>query len=191
MGKGLLIILSGPSGVGKGTVRKVLMEDTTLNLVYSISMTTRKMRNGEVDGQDYFFVDKERFLEAIKNDQLLEHAKFVNNYYGTPKAYVDKLRDEGKNVLLEIETRGARQVIEKLKDDDGLLSIFLMPPSFEDLEKRMRGRNSESEQIVQERLAKARREIELKDIYDNVVYNDSPAEAASRIANIIKNKELQ
>lgn len=191
MGKGLLIILSGPSGVGKGTVRKVLMEDTTLNLVYSISMTTRKMRNGEVDGQDYFFVDKERFLEAIKNDQLLEHAKFVNNYYGTPKAYVDKLRDEGKNVLLEIETRGARQVIEKLKDDQGLVSIFLMPPSFEDLEKRMRGRNSESEQIVQERLAKARREIELKDIYDNVVYNDSPAEAANRIASIIKNKELQ
>ena len=97
--KGLLIVLSGPSGVGKGTVRKILMEDKSLNLAFSISMTTRKPRVGEVEGSDYFFVSKERFEEAIKNNELLEHATFVNNSYGTPKSYVEKLRNEGKNVL--------------------------------------------------------------------------------------------
>ncbi len=188
MSKGLLIILSGPSGVGKGTVRKVLMQDTALNLVYSISMTTRKIRSGETEGVEYFFVNKRQFNQAIKNEELLEYAKFVNNYYGTPKAYVEKLRNEGKNVLLEIETRGARQIIEKLKDDQGLVSIFLIPPSFEDLEKRMRGRNSESDHVVKERLERAKRELALKDIYDHVVCNDSPANAALKISEIIKNK---
>ena len=100
MKKGLLIVLSGPSGVGKGTVRKVLMKDDSLNLAYSVSMTTRNPRNGEVDGEDYFFVTLETFENNIKNGELLEYAKFVSNYYGTPKFYVEKLRNEGKNVLL-------------------------------------------------------------------------------------------
>ena len=125
MTKGLLIVLSGPSGVGKGTVRKQVFKNTDLNLAYSISMTTRKPREGEVDGQDYFFVSEERFLEAIENDELLEHARFVGNYYGTPKAYVEKLREEGKNVFLEIEVEGAKKVLEDYKDDKGVLSIFL------------------------------------------------------------------
>ena len=96
---GLLIILSGPSGVGKGTVRKVLVQDESLNLAYSISMTTRGPRNGEVEGKDYFFVTKEKFLEALQKNELLEHARFVDNYYGTPKDYVQKLREQGKNVM--------------------------------------------------------------------------------------------
>ena len=189
MGKGLLIILSGPSGVGKGTVRKILMEDTSVNLAYSISMTTRKMRPGEVDGVDYFFVDKKTFQTAIKKDELLEHAKFVNNYYGTPRMYVDRLRNEGKNVLLEIETRGARQVMEKLSHDEGLVSIFLVPPSFEELERRIVGRHTETNEVVKERLAKAKRELALKDLYQYVVCNDSQQAAAEKIKEIIKSKE--
>ena len=130
MKKGLLIVLSGPSGVGKGTVRKVLMKDDSLNLAYSVYMTTRNPRNGEVDGEDYFFVTLETFENNIKNGELLEYAKFVSNYYGTPKFYVEKLRNEGKNVLFEIETNGARQVREKVKNDDRYVSIFLLPPNF-------------------------------------------------------------
>lgn len=188
MKRGLLIILSGPSGVGKGTVRKILMQYLFLNLAYSISMTTRKPRAGEEEGVDYFFVSKEKFLDAIRNHLLLEYAKFVNNYYGTPKEYVEYLRDQGKNVILEIETRGARQVMENYKGD-GLVTIFLVPPSLEELEKRIRGRRTESDEIVKERLEKAKQEIELKKLYDFVVLNDTPNQAAERIAQILKDKE--
>mgnify|MGYP001035528882 FL=1 len=186
--KGLLIVLSGPSGVGKGTVRKILMEDKSLNLAYSISMTTRKPRVGEVDGEDYFFVSQAEFDKAIDNDELLEHARFVNNSYGTPKTYVEKLRNEGKNVLLEIETNGARAVMEKTKGDNLFLSIFLLPPSLEELEKRIRGRRTEEEEIVQERLSKARSEISLQDLYDFKVVDITPEQAAKEISDIIKSK---
>ena len=116
--KGLLIVLSGPSGVGKGTVRKILFKDESLNLAYSISMTTRLPRNKEQDGVDYFFVSKKTFEERIEKDLFLEHAYFVGNHYGTPKEYVEKLRNEGKNVFLEIEVEGAKQVLSKCKGDD-------------------------------------------------------------------------
>ena len=185
--KGLLIVLSGPSGVGKGTVRKVLFKDSSLNLAYSISMTTRSPRKKEQEGRDYFFVSKEEFEKRIKNDQLLEHAFFVGNYYGTPKEYVERLRNEGKNVFLEIEVEGARQVLEKCKGDD-VISIFLLPPSLEELERRIRGRESESEAIIQERLQKARREINLKDRYQYAVMNDNIYKAADEIAQIIKDR---
>ena len=148
---GLLIILSGPSGVGKGTVRKVLVQDESLNLAYSISMTTRGPRNGEIEGKDYFFVTKEKFLEALQKNELLEHARFVDNYYGTPKDYVQKLREQGKNVILEIETNGAREVIEKTKGDKGVISIFIMPPSFEELRSRIEKRKTEPERIINEK----------------------------------------
>lgn len=116
MHKGLLIILSGPSGVGKGTIRKYFEKDERLNLAYSTSMTTRKPRDGEVDGKDYFFTSKENFQEAIKKGELLEYAEFVGNFYGTPLSEVERLRNEGKNVLLEIEVQGALQVQEKCPD---------------------------------------------------------------------------
>lgn len=185
MTKGLLIVLSGPSGVGKGTVRKQVFKNTDLNLAYSISMTTRKPREGEVDGQDYFFVSEERFLEAIENDELLEHARFVGNYYGTPKAYVEKLREEGKNVFLEIEVEGAKKVLEDYKDDKGVLSIFLLPPSLYELEKRIRGRRTEPEEIIQERLQKAKRELGLKKNYHFNVLNDNINRSSQEIARII------
>ena len=188
MKKGLLIVLSGPSGVGKGTVRKLVFEDESLNLAYSISMTTRSPRMGEEDGKDYFFVSKDYVEKAIENKELLEHARFVGNYYGTPKAYVEKLREEGKKVFLEIEVEGAKQVLSQYKEDDGVLSIFLLPPSLEELEKRIRGRRSEPEDVIQERLGKAKREMGLKDNYQYNLVNDSIDAASEKIKNIIRSK---
>jgi guanylate kinase len=187
MNKGLLIILSGPSGVGKGTVRKVLMEDRSLDLAYSISMTTRKPRDGEKEGLDYFFVSKEHFEEAIKNDELLEYARFVDNYYGTPKKYVEELRNNGKNVLLEIETDGARQVIAKMKGPSEI-SIFLLPPNMGELRKRIEGRHTECNEVICERMDKAEREVCLASLYDYRVINDIPTKAAEEIADIIKER---
>ncbi len=186
--KGLLIIISGPSGVGKGTIRKELMKDLSLNLVYSVSLTTRSKREGEVDGVDYIFVSHEEFNKYIEEDKLLEWAEFVHNKYGTPKDEVEKLRNQGKNVILEIEVNGATQVFSKLQNDDRMLSIFLVPPSLEELENRIRLRSTESDEIIKKRLNKAKSEMKLKDSYDNVVVNDDPYEAAMRVAKIIKDK---
>lgn len=189
MKQGLLIILSGPSGVGKGTIRKRIMQDTTLNLVYSISMTTRSIRPGEIDGKDYFFVTQETFQHAIQNDQLLEWAEFVGNRYGTPSAEIQKLRQSGKNVLLEIEINGAKQVIAKTTGP-GLVTIFLMPPSFEALEARIRKRKTETETIIQERLAKAKREMNLHHDYQYLVVNEDVEKASQQIIDIIKERML-
>ena len=183
MKKGLLIVLSGPSGVGKGTVIKELMKNDDLKLSYSISMTTRKPRNGEVDGVNYFFVDRDTFLKAIDDGELLEHAEFVGNMYGTPVSYVEKLRNEGRNVLLEIEVQGAMQVKKKCPD---ALSIFIIPPSMEELASRIRGRNSEPEEIVQQRLDKAKKEMEMVTKYKYVVCNDDVILASDIISAIIK-----
>ena len=171
MEKGLLIIISGPSGVGKGTIRNFFMNDEALKLAYSISMTTRSPRIGEVDGRDYIFTTKEQFEQAIENGELLEWAEFVGNYYGTPLSLVEDLRNQGKNVLLEIEVQGAMQVKEKCPD---ALSIFIIPPNMEELEKRIRGRRSEPEEIVQQRLAKAAGEMKMVKDYKYVVCNDDP-----------------
>ena len=182
--KGLLIILSGPSGVGKGTVRKELMKDPSLNLYYSVSMTTRAMRPGEVNGREYYFVSQEEFEKNLAEGNLLEHAEFVGNCYGTPKDKVEKMRDEGKNVLLEIEVSGTMKVLEQCPD---ALSIFLMPPSIKELEDRIRGRKTESEEAIAERLEKARSELTMSHLYSHVVLNDSVERAAHEIADIIKN----
>lgn len=180
--KGLLIILSGPSGVGKGTVREALFENDSLNLAYSISMTTRKPRPNEVEGKDYFFVNEETFLHHVENHDLLEYAQFVGNYYGTPRFYVEKLLEEGKNVVLEIEVQGALQVMAKRPD---ALTIFLVPPSMEELERRIRGRRMESEDVVKERLDKARKELATQDEYKYVVENDDVMAAKEKISQII------
>ena len=187
MKKGLLIILSGPSGVGKGTVRRKVMEDESLHLAYSISMTTRKPRNQEVDGVDYFFVSNEEFDRNVEEGNMLEWASFVGNRYGTPKDYVEKLRNEGKNVILEIEVEGAKQVMKKCQGSD-VFSIFLLPPSMEALEERIRGRKSESEEIIHERLEKAKREIGLKYQYHYIVLNDDVERASDEIRSIIRSK---
>ena len=181
--KGLLIVLSGPSGVGKGTILQEFVNDPSLKLAYSVSMTTRNKRPGEVDGVNYYFVSREEFERARDNGELLESAEFVGNYYGTPLKEVERLRNQGKNVILEIEVQGCMQVTEKVKD---ALTIFIVPPSMEELEKRIRGRATEPEEVIQERIAKASREMELIGNYKYVVCNDDPKLAADIIRVIIR-----
>ena len=185
MKKGLLIVFSGVSGVGKGTILAELMPMEDLNLAYSVSMTTRKPREGEVEGVNYFFVSKKRFVEAIKNDELLEHARFVGNDYGTPRLYVEQQRELGKNVILEIEINGAKQIMEKCPD---ALSIYIIPPSIEELERRLRERSSEDEETLMKRIAKAKRELEDIDFYEHVVCNDDLQVAIQEVREIILNE---
>ena len=185
--KGLIIVLSGPSGVGKGTVRKKLMENEDLKLVFSISMTTRLPRQGEKDGVDYFFVTEDVFDQNLKNNNFLEHATFVNNRYGTPKDYVEKLLDKGYNVFIEIDVQGALQVKENVKGDN-LVLVFLIPPSIEELENRIRSRGTEEEATIQKRLKRAKEELIMQKHYDFIVINDTVEQAAKDIEAIILNK---
>ena len=184
---GLLIILSGPSGVGKGTIRQQIISNKDLNLFYSVSMTTRKCRPGEKDGVDYYFVSKEEFQKNIDNGNLLEWAEFVNNRYGTPKDKIDEQLKLGKNVLLEIETLGAEQVLQKCQGMN-LLSIFIIPPSLEELENRIRHRGTEDEKVINERINKARQEMPKQDLYQYKVVNDNLENACQQIINIIKQR---
>lgn len=181
--KGLLVVISGPSGVGKGTVRKALFSRSGHDLVYSISMTTRKPRDGEVDGVDYYFVSKEKFEEEIAKGNLLEYAQFVGNYYGTPFDKVLEQLNKGNEVVLEIEVQGAMQV--KAKKPDAVF-IFIAPPSYGALEERLKRRGTENEEIIKERLQKARREIDQAPAYDYIVINDDVDNAADRIMAIIR-----
>ena len=191
MEKGLLIILSGPSGVGKGTVRKYISSKKEVDFVYSVSMTTRSPRDNEKDGVDYYFVSKEEFLKRIDEDKFLEHAEFVGNYYGTPSDKVEELRNQGKNVLLEIEINGATQVLEKTKNDDRVVSFFLMPPSLKKLEERIRARKSEPEEVIKMRLEKGANEIKAAKFYDYTITNDRVASAGNKIVEILKKKIKQ
>ena len=182
--RGLLIIMSGPSGVGKGTIREELMKKDDLNLHYSVSMTTRGMRPGEVNGREYYFVSREEFDQNIKNDNLLEWAEFVGNRYGTPRDKVEQMRNEGKNVMLEIEVNGTAQVLNKVHDE-GVISIFIAPPSLEELEKRLRGRGTESDEVIKSRVAKATQESAFKDQYKYIVVNDDLSKAVDEVRQII------
>ena len=180
--RGLLIVLSGPSGVGKGTVRKELFSSPDTNYEYSISMTTRNPREGEVDGVDYFFRSKEVFEEMIGEGKLLEYAEYVGNYYGTPLDYVNATLDAGRDVFLEIEVVGAAQVREKVPNG---LFIFLAPPSLSDLETRLIGRGTEASDIIADRVLKAREELEMMHLYDYVVENDEVSRACDRVNAIV------
>lgn len=181
--KGLLIVISGPSGVGKGTVRSALFQMEGHDLVYSVSMTTRPPRKGEVNGREYYFVSKEEFLKNIEDGKMLEYAEFVNHYYGTPLETVEKQLEMGKEVVLEIDVQGANQVREKMKD---AVFIFIAPPSFEELVNRLKSRGTEPEEIIQERINKAKREIDLAYMYDYIVVNDTVENAADKIVAIIR-----
>ena len=187
MKKGLLIILSGPSGVGKNCVRQEIMSKYKIDLTYSISMTTREKRAKETDGVDYYFVSEEEFQRNIDAGNFLEWASFVGHRYGTPKDKVEALRNEGKNVFLEIEINGASQVMSKVHDDR-VISFFLMPPSINALEKRIRKRKTETEEIIQERLEKGRKEMTMTENYDHIIINDKVERAAQEIVDIIKAK---
>ena len=161
-----------------------------LSLEYSVSMTTRKPREGEVNGKDYFFVTEKEFKDHIANGNFLEYAEFVGNYYGTPKDKVEELRNAGKNVFLEIEIKGASQVLQNVKDDR-VISFFLMPPSFEALENRIRKRKSESEAIIQERLQKGKNEMTMTQNYDYIILNDKVGRAAKEIVDLVKKKDAE
>ncbi len=179
--KGVLIILSGPSGSGKDTVLNELvkvMDDVKI----SISMTTREKRSGEIDGFHYYFVNREYFEKKISENKMLEYAEYANNFYGTPKDPVDEMLSAGKSVILKIEVQGAEK-IRKLYPD--VISIFLMPPSMKALEERLRGRNSEDEEVIQHRLVIAREEIKRAYEYDYIVINDTVENAVDGIRTII------
>ena len=179
--KGKLIVISGPSGAGKSTVVFKAMEGRD-DLCFSTSVTTRKHRPGEVDGREYFFVDLDRFAEMIKNDELLEHAVYVANSYGTPRKYVEDKLDSGMNVLLDIEVQGARQVAEKKPD---AVKIFIIPPSLEELERRLVGRGTDTARAIEARLIRARQEYREADFYDYIIINDDADRAAEELKAII------
>ncbi|MFT9004402.1 MAG: guanylate kinase [Liquorilactobacillus hordei] len=181
--RGMLIVLSGPSGVGKGTVRKAIFEQDDNKFHYSISMTTRLMRKGEVDGKDYYFVSKAEFENEIQNGGMLEYAQYVDNYYGTPLKYVNEMLDQGKDVFLEIEVNGAMQVREKCPDG---LFIFLTPPDLMELRHRISGRGTDDLATIDKRMAKAVDEIEMMQNYDYAVVNDEVASAVEKVKTIIR-----
>ena len=173
--KGILFVFSGPSGVGKGTLKAKLFEEFADRIAYSVSATTRGPREGEVDGKDYFFISRQEFERRVKNNEFLEHAEFAGNCYGTPRAYVEKLLDSGMNVVLEIDVQGALQVMKSMPE---CVSVFILPPSFEELEHRLRGRGTETEEKVRERLETAKRELPYAPQYDYQIVNGGDIEAA-------------
>lgn len=181
--RGLLIVFSGPSGVGKGTVRQEIFSTPDHKFEYSVSMTTRQKRPREVDGVDYFFRTREEFEELIKNGQMLEYAEYVGNYYGTPLTYVNETLDKGIDVFLEIEVQGALQVKKKVPDG---VFIFLTPPDLDELKDRLVGRGTDSEEVIRQRIERAKEEIALMREYDYAVVNDEVPLAAERVKRIIE-----
>lgn len=181
MNKGLLLVLSAPSGAGKGTIIKRLMDDDR-SLKLSVSATTRSPRPGEVDGEDYFFLSREEFDDLVKNGEMLEHAEYVGNCYGTPKGPVESWLNDGLDVILEIDVQGGAQVKKIMPE---CVSIFILPPSMRELEHRLRGRSTEKDEVVEARLEAARQEVHHAEDYDYVVVNDTVDQAVEEIKTII------
>ena len=181
---GKLFILSGPSGVGKGTLRENALKNFN-NLVYSISCTTREPREGETNGVEYRFISRDEFEQGINNNLFLEYARVHENYYGTLKSDVIQELESGKNVLLEIDVQGALQVREKMNDS---ILIFIAPPSIEELSRRLINRNTESQHDLNIRLANAKRELELANKYDYIVVNDDLDSASRKLQEIFINE---
>lgn len=179
---GVLVLFSGPSGVGKDTVLKVVL-DKDKSIQRSISLTTRNIRENEVDGKDYYFVSVDNFKKMLDNGEVLEYAQYGKNFYGTPKAPVDKWLDEGKTVILKIEVQGAQQIKNLYPDAVG---IFVLPPSMDELEKRLRSRGTEDEDDIQKRLEIARNEMEKSVYYDYNVINDDLDTASDDVLKILK-----
>ncbi len=186
--RGMLIVLSGPSGVGKGTVRKAIFDQGGNDFQYSISMTTRKPREGEVNGEDYYFVSKEEFEHNIETGQMLEYAKYVDNYYGTPLKYVNETLDRGKDVFLEIEVNGALQVRKRLPEG---AFVFLTPPDLMKLKQRIINRGTEDMETINKRMTKAVEEIRMMQDYDFAVVNDKVENAVESIKTIIKSERFR
>ncbi|MDU7281825.1 MAG: guanylate kinase [Leuconostoc citreum] len=186
--RGLLIVLSGPSGVGKGTVRKAIFNEDGIDFQYSISATTRQPRVGEIDGEDYFFVSHDEFEEKIANGDMLEYAQYVSNYYGTPKSFIDETLASGRDVFLEIDVQGALQVKSKMPEG---IYIFLTPPDLTNLRERLVGRGTDSQEVIEKRVTAAREELKQMINYDYAVENDQVIHAVERIKAIITAERLR
>lgn len=180
--RGLLIVVSGFAGCGKGTLMKRLTEEYE-EYALSVSMTTRKPRPGEIHGREYFFVSKEEFERKIQTDGLIEYATYVENYYGTPKAYVEEQRAAGKSVILEIEVQGALKVKERFPD---AVLVFVLPPSVEELYRRLKTRGTETEDVIRKRMRRAAEEIDVVDKYDYILLNDEVEEGVKKFHSLIE-----
>lgn len=181
MSKGILVVVSGFSGAGKGTVMKRLLEKYD-DYALSVSVTTRNPRPGEEEGISYFFRSKEEFKKLIEEDALIEYAQYVDNYYGTPRSYVEQQLEAGKNVILEIEIQGAMKVKEKIPE---ALLVFVTPPTVKELEKRLTGRGTETPQVIADRLARAGEEAKGMDRYDYILVNDEVETCVDELHQII------
>lgn len=179
--QGILIVISGFSGAGKGTLMKKLL-DTYDNYALSISMTTRPPRNGEREGVEYFFTDKEHFEETMAQNGLIEYATYCGNYYGTPRAYVEEMLEAGRDVILEIEIQGALKIREQFPES---LLLFVTPPSAEELERRLRDRGTDSEDVIAKRLARAYEESKGMEAYDYIVINDDLDACVEEIHSVV------
>lgn len=184
--RGVLIVVSGFSGAGKGTLMKKMLE-TYDNYALSVSMTTRTPREGEVDGKSYFFVDKETFEKTIAEDGLIEYANYCGNYYGTPKAYVEMKLEEGKDVILEIEVQGALQVKERFPE---AVLMFVMPPSAKELHRRLVGRGTETQEVIEGRMKRAVEEAEWIKHYEYILLNDDLEECAAQMHSMIQSVRM-
>lgn len=187
MSKGRLYIISGPSGSGKDTVLQGVFKKCP-DIAFSISSITRDMRPGEVEGEKYHFISREEFEAMIKNDDLLEYNVFVGNYYGTPRGPVEKCLAEGKDMLIEVDVNGARQIREKCPD---AISVFIMPPSLEVLKARLTGRGTDAKEVIEKRIRVALDEIAVSENYDYIVVNDVLDEAVDDFVSIIKSDRLR
>lgn len=187
MSKGGVFVVSGPSGSGKDTVLKGLFAENP-DILFSISSITRAMRPGEKEGEKYNFISREHFEDMIKNDLLLEHNVFVGNYYGTPRVPVEKAVSEGKDIIIEVDVNGAAQIRKKLPE---AVTVFIMPPSFAELKRRLVGRGTESEVLIEKRLQSALDEIRRAEEYDYIIVNDDAATASQSLMSVIKTCRLK
>ncbi len=183
--KGKIILISGPSGVGKKTILDEILNNKNLNIVYSISATTRPKRHNEIHGKDYYFLSHNEFENGINQGDFLEYAEFCGNYYGTPKQKIFEQLNQGKNVLLEIETLGAKNIMQQF-DKDKIISVFLIPPSLEILKQRLINRGTETLETIDKRVQKASDELKYQDMYQNIVVNDDVNQTIKEITKIIE-----